>query len=485
MDYRLITINLLRSDYLKLAAILGLAMYLVFIPHSSDPYPVHLDEWWRMAESNAMMEIEDVTATDPFYAPPKASNAPGLEAGFCMFWGLFHEISGLSWLTIIRYFPLLIFAIDVITAFLLGRRKGFGWQAALMVSLIPTSVGILGPGFLVPVAMGLPLVLLLLYIALTFRHLPGYVALFLLMCFLLLMHPPSAAALVLLIGPYILLSFKDEWKHGLATGLSLALPFLPVVLVADREKIERILRPMFDGEIKNTIAWPDLIEGYGYLVAILCVLGVLFLVKDGKRWGYGLVAGLTLLLAMLVTYSQFHMGLEIMYSRGLLYAMLGMGLIGGYGLAATGNLQLPEKLSSKIRPAFAGRNTGNILCFIFIAATLALSIPARQGADYYHKIDGDDYKAFMWIDENLGEQYDKAILDPFQAVAFTALTGRKVYSSMFETNDQRARNTHRFLSSGCADTEFLKNKNISIVYTWRKCNNPDLTKIREDIYVLK
>jgi len=100
-------------------------------------------------------------------------------------------------------------------------------------------------------------------------------------------------------------------------------------------------------------------------------------------------------------------------------------------------------------------------------------------------IDEEDYQAFVWIRENLGKEYDRVILDPWEATAFTAVTGKKVYSRIHafpKPSDLAAR---KFLKEGCSDTEFLKKEGISFIYTKQECRNPDLTEVRENVYVLK
>ena len=47
-----------------------------------------------------------------------------------------------------------------------GRKAGFGWAAALFVSLVPTSVRILGPAFVVPVTAAM----LFILVTLIFLH---------------------------------------------------------------------------------------------------------------------------------------------------------------------------------------------------------------------------------------------------------------------------------------------------------------------------
>lgn len=206
-----------------LLPIIALACYIAFIPHQNYLYPVHIDEWVHQAYSEAIIKAGGTTYPDPFFGELTVSLRTNLETGFHLFWGIFHQISGISWLTIFRYFPSIILAITVLAVYIMGQRQGFGWEAAFFVALIPTTVGILGPGFLVPVATGLLFVSLSLFIALQLRGLWSYVGLFLFTCFMLIIHAPSAICLAIILFPYILLNLRSDFKHSLWLLLALAI----------------------------------------------------------------------------------------------------------------------------------------------------------------------------------------------------------------------------------------------------------------------
>ena len=181
--------HLAKCDYLKLVPILGLAFYIAFIPHLNYPYPIHVDEWVHLAWSKAMIGTGNVNFVDPFTGYSIMGIRNNLEAGFHLFWGVFQSVSGISWLTIFRYFPGVILMITVLSVYILARREGFGWEAALFTCLIPTTVGILGPAFIVPVAIGLLFLPLSLFLAFNFRTPLSYLVLFIFTCFFLLCLP--------------------------------------------------------------------------------------------------------------------------------------------------------------------------------------------------------------------------------------------------------------------------------------------------------
>ncbi len=174
-----------------------------------------------------------------------------------------------------------------------------------------------------------------------------------------------------------------------------------------------------------------------------------------------------------------------MYERGLMFMMLMVGILAGAGLMVVKDLRLPEALTSKVGGSAMTRYLGWFFCLVLVGITLFISIPDRQETSYYHMITEEDYQAFVWIKENLGKEYDRVILDPWKATAFTAVTGKKVYSRIHnfpKPSDNAARS---FLEGGCRDTAFLRAGGISVVYTEEECRNPDLTEVRENVYLFK
>jgi len=479
------TQHLTKSAYLLLP-VLALAFYMAFIPHQAYPYPVHIDEWVHLARSEAMLEAGSFSHPEPFFGDAIMVVGSSLEAGFHLFWGVFQRISGISWLTIFRYFPSIILMLTVLSSYVLGHRRGFGWEAALLTCLITTTVGILGPAFLVPVALGLLFIPLALFLAFNFRGVCSYIVLFIFTCFLLVIHAPSAICLVIILFPYILLNLKGDFKHSLGIALAIVIPFLapfPWILGMLMPTAQQLLTPQV---LPGYVDFPRIIKTYGYLPTGLCMLGTLVLAYKGGKKNYGLVLGLLALLAMLVTFFTFHYGISIMYERGLMFMMLMVGIMAGVGLMGIKNLRLPEWLTSKMSGlSFISRYLGWFFCLVLVGVILFISIPDRQDTPYYHMIDDEDYQTFIWIKENVGEEYDKAILDPWKATAFTAITGKYIYSRIHEFPKPSDEEAREFLKEGCSDTAFLKKNGISIIYTREPCDNPDLVQVREWVYLLQ
>jgi len=464
-----------KSDYLILLPIMALAFYLAFIPHHNYPYPLHVDEWVHLVSSKALMTAGSITFPGSFI----------LEVGFRLFWGVFQTISGIPWMDIFRYFPGIIFIITVLSVYILAQRQGFGWEAALLTCLIPTTVGILGPAFLVPMSMGLLFIPLSLFLVFNFRTGWSYLALFIFTCFLLTIHAPTAVGLVIILFPYILLNLKGSFKHSLGLTLALAIPFLvpfPWIFHMLLPTAESLLSPQ---TLPTYIDLPRVIKTYGYLPVLFCLLGTFLLAIRGGNKGYGLIFGLLTLLAMLVVYYTFHYGVEIMYFRSLTYTMLLISIVAGAGLMGVRKIRLPVRLSDWLRVPFITQNVGNTLCLALIALTLVMVIPIRQDIPYYHMIDEKDYEAFVWIKDNVSKDYDNAILDPWKATAFTAITEKTVYTRIHVAPGAKDEKARAFLKDGCTNTAFLIENGISIVYTRQSCDNPELVEVRKNVYLLK
>ena len=479
-------IHSLAKPFYLLVPVMALAFYIAFIPHQGYPYPVHIDEWIHLTYSNAILQAGSTTFTEPFLGQATVTLSSNLEAGFHLFWGVFHQISGLSWLTIFRYFPGIIFLITVLSVYVLAQREGFGWEAALVTCLIPTTVGVLGPGFLVPVAMGLLFTPLALFLAFYFRSAWAYLVLFVFISFLLAIHAPSAIVVVIVLVPYILLNLKGNFKHSLGLTLAVIIPFL-----APFPWIFALLLPTAKGlfapqPLPPYVSFPRVLQAYGYLPIAACLLGTFLLTIRGGRKNYGLVLGLLALLLMLVTFFTFHYGVPIMYERGLVFMMLMVAIVAGVGLSGVKNFSLPTKLTARLKvPPLAAQHIGKFLCLVLVAVMLVIGIPNRQDTGYYHMIDETDYQAFVWIDENVGAEYDTAILEPWKATCFTAITGKHVYARIHAFPKPIDEEAAQFLADGCRDTNFLRENGISIIYSQAECQNPDLTEVREYIYLLK
>lgn len=482
-------LQLVNSDLVKLVPILGLAFYISFIPHLHYPYAIHIDEWVHISYANTLLNEGTINIIDPFTGQQASAWwVSVLELGYHLPLSIFQRLSGISWMTIARYAPSIIFMITVLSVYVFTRRMGFGWESAFFTCFIPTTVGILGPSFLVPVSLGLTFAAVIFFLVFNFESFSSYATICILLAFTVILHATSALLIIMMLVPYLLISFKVNIRRGLIMVIIVILPLL-ISLPWTIDLIAPRIASLF---VQQSIpAYHDLLfilTEFGQLSAILCLIGVFSLALKGGWKNYSLIGALLIIAAMLTTFYSLHYGVSDVYFRGLLFAMLIMGTIAGSGLMVIRKLKF-----SWGKPIFP-RLLSVLLCLLIIGVTLATTIPHRQQDNYYHMIDSVDYEAFLWIKENVDTDYQTAILDPWKATAFNAITGKYVYNRIDIAPTATSQVVYDFLQGGSENTTFLKENGINIIYTRVyngnaniafSTNNSDLIEVRENLYLLK
>jgi len=104
--------------------------------------------------------------------------------GHHVFLSIFQSITGMSWLSIFSLFPRHNLYADHPLNVYHVQKFGFGWEAAFFACLIPTTVGIMGPAFLVPVALGLFFLPLCIFVTFNYQTLWSYLVVFIICYFL-------------------------------------------------------------------------------------------------------------------------------------------------------------------------------------------------------------------------------------------------------------------------------------------------------------
>lgn len=440
------------KDKHVLILILLLAAFLVHIPHRGYDYPVHRDEWDRMSLSKAVIKAEGARFVGPFLGEEVLEDH--LEIGFIVWLAVLKLLTQLSWFSIFRYFPIFIAVFLVLSTYIFAKKWGYGLEAAFFVSLIPTTVSILGPGFLVPVSLGMGFIMLSLFLATNAMDSSYDICLFLTVLFLLYVHPPSALALFIILVPYIILERNWGVLIPIFSACVISLPHFATYL------LERGAGSLI---FTTYVPLVDVYKEFGYLPTVLFVIGVFLLFsKDGKdRF---LVFGVILLLFINLLFRRFDWTLFLMPERNYLYLMLLMSIIGGVSLFKISDRRLL------------------ILLIIFLAL---FSIRSHLDTPYYRIIGEQEYSDFVWIRENT--EQTKAVLDPWKAIAFVPVAEKNVYSTIslgpYEPAVARNREIIAFLRDDCSNTSFLIENNISIVYFPTGCSNIDLVEVRKGVYL--
>jgi hypothetical protein len=177
----------------------------------------------------------------------------------------------------------------------------------------------------------------------------------------------------------------------------------------------------------------------------------------------------------------FEIGPDILYERGWLYVMLLMAFIAGYGLSQLRQLGLDF---------FQRWRWGVPAVYVALALVVAFALVLRMDGyakeEYYHVVDASTYRDFEWIGEELPEDYI-AWLNPSVAWAYVPITGGKyTYTAKaYPWGLPEMAELNSFLRAGAPDTEFIKEKNVNIIYSPFPLKNPDLIEVRDGVYILR
>ena len=473
-------------EAILLCLIIALAFFMALYPRLDYPFPLHVDEWMHLGNTQQIVEHGDLSYPNPWQGGREMVEGHP-ETGYYTWLGTLQMATGMPWLTLARLMPAIVLGIITFAAYALCRKWGFGLEAALFVTFIHTTIRFLGPAFLVPVTLGLvffPICLMLLE-KLKREWMPVPLIMLCLVS-LFLIHATTAIVLGLLLGIsliiYLIKSRGQEQKRLPALICLLALPFSALAifawnpsLVLDRIASIGVTEPTPIGYI--AYPFPEL----GYVMVALAAIGFGFMIAKGSWRNYTLIIFTAFLLLFILIYEHWvAIGPNVLYDRSWLYVMLLMALMAGYGLSNLYYLGLDF---------FKRRNWRLPLIYLLLVVVIALALFQRMNGyspkDYYHIIDGQTYYDLVWAGEEL-PQSTNALIDPYDAWAFFPITGKYVFTAKaLPWGMEEAMQINQFFRSGAQSTDFLVEIDVDILYSPYPLNNPDLVEVRDQLYILR
>lgn len=470
-----------------LVAIIALAFYMALYPRLDYPYPLHVDEWMHLGYTTQILNTGQLNFPHPFQAGQwEVGGHP--ETGYYLWFGTSLLATGSPWMVLARLMPALVLGIIAFVAYAWGRKRGFGLEAAFFATFIHTTIRFLGPAFLVPVTLGLvffPLCLILLEkMEKDWRPLPLIV---ISLASLFLTHGTTAVAvgfvLVIYLLFYLILSKSPRRQTLPSLTCLLLIPFSGLVIFLWNQAF--VMR-----EIQNIInagkiplpAIPIPLPQLGYIMVALAVIGFGFLIARGGWRNYALLVPTVILLFFVQFYRQwFDIGPDILYERGWLYVMLLMAFIAGYGLSQIRQLSLTF---------FKRWRWGALPVYVALALVVVFSLVQRMDGydkeDYYHVISVTNYHDFKWIGEEL-PQDSILLLNPYVGWSFVPISGGQyVYTAKaYPWGVEEAMEISGFLRMGATDTDYIRERNVNVLYSPFPLKNPDLVEVRDGVYILR
>jgi len=469
-------------------AIVALAHYQVHWwptrdPPEVQPFPVHLDEHLHWGFAKAALEQRTVSFGDPFSGEPTAEyslEAHLHERGFHAYLGAFQGVTGIPWEAIFGAGPVVVALLLALAVYALAQRWGAGLEAALWVAAIPTTLRFLGPGFLVPIAFALPILVAGLIATFAPRSIGTLLIVAVVAAALWPIHVIAAVAFLVVAGAHALLSLRASPWGTVAVLAALVIPFFlaePFYSRAFREDVSPLELPLSLDDVRLFGVVPLLFAGIG--AAALVLRG-----KDAAREGTALAfalgaAGTPILVRALSGNDPF-----ALYDRSVLLLYLVAAILGGAGLAAArrGLASLARRGPRPLRTPLVALAAVALVSLQLVAVASAVGENARR--DLYLILDEEQHAAFVDAAQRLGPEHTRAIVDARASMAFTAITGRPTLFVDYPWS-ATPRVATEFFASGAEDTHLLVETRTTIVVTRQPVRNPDLVPLNDVVYVLR
>ncbi|MFC1935109.1 hypothetical protein ACFLXZ_02205 [Chloroflexota bacterium] len=483
-----ITLSRKYLPYLLLCLIMALAYFVSFIPRINYEYPLHSDEWFHYNYAQELYEEKSIPFTEPFYGEEQIDDHA--EIGFHIFLAVIKTVTGASWLAMFRYLPGVVMISIVLAAFLIGRPKKYGLEAAFFATFLPTTVENLGTAFLVPMGLGLLMFAASLY--LLHNHgikMSTSVIIIVLTVFLCICHPITVVAVYIVYAIYAFLSLRGEEGEKTKSKAPLGQFLLCVLLTAP---VYLLRFPLHVINLTSNILSPRLylplyisdLQKLGTVTLVLFILGLAYLAYR-SRWRYwGLMATVLAFWAIVLIYNLFEIGIPPLYERSFFYIMFLITIIAGMFAMVLRNWLKLIVIKTEFR-------YGRLLTILVMATIFTFSgitdFRAHFNEPYYHITNDKQYNDAVWIRQNLDYTYAKVITDPMSTIAFSVLSGKYIYASndvWLYSGEEILEEAYNFLDGKAADTTWMIDNSISIVYTKKTVANHDLVKVAERTYIL-
>ena len=391
------------------------------------PYALHVDEhvhWARMAQ----MQRQDTAVADHPYtgsADPEVFRLRGTvhEEGYLVVLSQVQELTGVSWLRFYQIMPAAWLAFTAFCVYAALRPHAAALPAAAFVGLVPTTIRFLGPAFLVPIGFSLawlPVVVILADPAR--RRFGSAVLLGVVLAWTFFVHLVAGFAAVALVALY---GLAGGWRDARGFLALAGLALLPVGW----------LWRSFTADVSHEIAKQESLPidvwvffSFGALAMLAWAAGLMWMAwrppsaarRELATFALGSVVFLSLIVGSLVfdlnryaTYARWHPVFFLCAAVGV-----------GFFVARVARL-VPSLVSRVARaPARGPAVASGVFGVVLVGLLLSPGVAAHLNEPYYRVVDHEEWRAFHWVERNLGPEYEVFLAEPWGAPVLAAVSGR-------------------------------------------------------------
>lgn len=514
--------------------------------HEDYRYPVHVDAHVHWVRSAAIQSDETVRFDHPYTGESRTETPLSLrglvhETGFWVAFAQFQEMTGIEWLQLVRFAPMMFAMVTASLVWAAMRPSPAAPLAAAFVALVPTSARFLGIGFFVPIGISLAWVAAALLLSRhAFAHPRFFLFALLLGSWAFFVHLIGGFAFLLVVGAAALVSWRGNRSRTVLLGAGVALPFL-AFFDAFRDsfqvEIEKLGRHPLDFTVFDQLGLPVLVLwvlGTGLVLLVpprgrlqvplfaatavsIVALGFITLnvALDLRayalydRWHpiFALTAAVPVSWALYSMWRGVRLLVEAAWAavwarRRLLRsgrsggasqeevpattgavssgvpAASPVALVMGPGARAKEVSRLPRGAPSVL--AVAGLLV-MVSAFGFVTAP---GLAAHLDEPYYHVMDDEMWVAFQ-VAKDLPEEYEVFLTEPWRAPVFTAVSGKHPHTWLNPGSPPvRGEDYAAYLNGGYEDGVWLVSRDISVVIDRQAPTDPAFETIAPNVHVL-
>ncbi len=471
-------------------------------------FPVHVDEHVHWVHASAIQREDTRAYAHPYTGAEQVREEFELRGD--VHYGIFHtglaqaqELTGVSWVSVFQFLP--AFWAGLIAVLVWGALRPWPGAplAAALTGLMPTTVRFLGPGFLVPIAFGLAWVGALLVLLPRMGESVRVALLALLLVFsaffVHIIAGVVALGLLLAALPFAAARWEGAGARARLAGITVG-AVLPMVWLYEAFFDEILAEVQRVGSLPlDVTVWAHM--GVFFLVAWVVGLGlVAYRSPDRGRLPlraasllsvvlFGLLlANFVWLGPRLATYDRFHQPFLLVAAVPVAFVLfeasraVARGVVWGVGWAR-------ERWGGEAVRGLDGALRGFVVVGVVGVLFVGLASPALSAAlnePYYRVIDEEDWERFVWVEENVGEEYEVFLAHPWKAPILTAMTGMQPYAWLSPGSPPvNGEAFVAYLQGTGNDTAWLVEREVSVVVGERMPVSDVFVEEREGVAVLE
>ncbi|MGB0652317.1 MAG: hypothetical protein ACPGQL_03870, partial [Thermoplasmatota archaeon] len=439
------------------------------------PYAIHVDEHVHWVRAAQVVDTGTILADHPYTGEPAGSGVFSLqqqvhERGFWTALAQFHLLTGIPLGAVFRFGPAVWAAGLAAITWGLTRPHPGALAAALATVALPTTLLILGVGFLVPITVGLGWVLATLWVAARCNGLARLGGTLFLVTSAFLIHL-VAGGLCLLVALAAVLVRPGPWNRRLLLAALTLLPLLwigPAVAVEVTQEV---------GEGADYPSARELFLEAGLPLQVMAIGGAVVAFARARKANLPhriaaivlVVVAAALNLSLMLSERSLAIYYRPLHAYFLAVALLAGLFVGELGLAAK---------------RFAGQGSRGLavaVALVLILPTVPTQLEARLEEPYYRVHDEGTWATMEAASQHVGPG-DRFLSHPWQAPLFVAATGALPVTYLEPGRAPVQANLYGFyIGSGGANPAWFEENGITVVLHDRRPNT-EHTELGPGVY---